>query len=180
MLGNGRYYAPRGDIPTRTRNFGYPKAMLQLNVEYEDGSRARAWSSDETWKLTTNGPIRANNEYDGEEYDARMEMAGWDRAGFDDSKWEAAQAVGAPAGVHAAQMAEPLRVTETLRPVSVKKLEPGVYIYDMGQNMVGWCRLRVTGPKGTQVTLRHAETLQPDGSLYIANLRSARPPMSTR
>ncbi len=173
MLGNGRYYAPRLDIPTRTRDFGYPKAKLQLNVEYEDGSRLSV-ASDESWKLTSNGPIRANNEYDGEEYDARMELAGWSRAGFDDSKWEAAQAVAAPAGLLAAQMAEPLRVTQTLKPVSVKKLRPGVYIYDMGQNMVGWCRLRVNGPKGTQVTLRHAETLERDGSLYIANLRSAK------
>ena len=86
MLGNGRYYAPRLDIPTRTRNFGYPKAKLQLNVEYEDGSRLSV-ASDESWKLTANGPIRANNEYDGEEYDARMELAGWNKAGFDDSKW---------------------------------------------------------------------------------------------
>ena len=173
MLGNGRYYAPRIDIPVRTRDFGYPKARLQLNVEYQDGSRISV-STDEGWKLSVNGPIRANNEYDGEEYDARMELAGWNRASFDDSKWEPAQAVGAPSGVLSAQMAEPLRVTETLKPLSVKRLKPGVYIYDMGQNMVGWCRLRVTGPTGTQVTLRHAETLQPDGSLYVANLRSAK------
>jgi alpha-L-rhamnosidase len=173
MLGNGRYYAPRTKTPIGTRDFGYPKAKLQLNVEYEDGSRLSV-ASDETWKLTANGPIRANNEYDGEEYDARMELAGWNRAGFDDSKWETAHAVAAPAGVLAAQMAEPLRVTETLKPVSMKKLKPGVYIYDMGQNLVGWCRLRVNGPKGAQVTLRHAETLEPDGSLYVANLRGAR------
>ncbi len=171
MLGNGRYYAPRGDA--RTRNFGYPKAMVQLDIEYEDGSRASV-ASDESWKLTTAGPIRANNEYDGEEYDARMELAGWSRAGFDDAKWEAARMVPAPAGATVSQMAEPLRVTETLKPVSVKQLRPGVYIFDMGQNMVGWCRLRVSGPRGTQVTLRHAETLNPDGSLYVANLRSAR------
>jgi alpha-L-rhamnosidase len=173
VLGNGRYYAPRIDIPIRTRDFGYPKANLQLNVEYEDGSRLSV-ASDESWKLSVNGPIRANNEYDGEEYDARRELAGWSRAGFDDSKWEAAQTVGAPAGLLSAQMAEPLRVTETLKPLSVKQLKPGVYIYDMGQNLVGWCRLRVNGPKGTQVTLRHAETLDPDGSLYIDNLRSAK------
>jgi alpha-L-rhamnosidase len=173
VLGNGRYYAPRIDIPIRTRDFGYPKANLQLNVEYEDGSRLSV-ASDESWKLSVNGPIRANNEYDGEEYDARKELAGWSRAGFDDSKWEAAQTVGAPAGLLSAQMAEPLRVTETLKPLSVKQLKPGVYIYDMGQNLVGWCRLRVNGPKGTQVTLRHAETLDPDGSLYIDNLRSAK------
>jgi len=171
MLGNGRYHAPRVDA--RTRNFGDPKAILHLDVEYQDGARASV-VSDESWKLSTAGPIRANNEYDGEEYDARLEQTGWNRAGFDDGKWEPAHIVAAPAGVLAAQMAEPLRVTETLKPVSVKMLKRGVYIFDMGQNMVGWCRLRVAGPKGTQVTLRHAETLQPDGSLYVANLRTAR------
>jgi alpha-L-rhamnosidase len=86
MLGNGRYHAPR--LEAKTRNFGDPKAILRLDVEYEDGSRSSV-VSDETWKLSTAGPIRANNEYDGEEYDARMELPGWNRAGFDDSKWEA-------------------------------------------------------------------------------------------
>ena len=174
MLGNGRYHAPRGDaVPTGTRDFGYPKALLQLNIEYEDGTRSSVFS-DESWKLSAAGPIRANNEYDGEEYDARMELDGWNRAGFDAAKWEPAHAVQAPSGLLAAQMAEPLRVTETIKPAGVKKLKPGVYIFDMGQNMVGWCRLRVSGPKGTQVVLRHSETLNPDGSLYVANLRSAR------
>ena len=171
MLGNGRYHAPRAQ--RGTRDFGYPKALVQLNVEYEDGSRMEV-VSDETWRLSTAGPIRLNNEYDGEEYDARMEVPGWSRAGFDDARWETSQVVAAPAGVLAAQMAEPLRVTETLHPVSVKQLKPGMYIFDMGQNMVGWCRLTVSGPAGAAVTLRHAETLNPDGSLYTANLRSAR------
>jgi len=170
MLGNGRYYAPR--LQSGTRNFGYPKALVQLNLEYEDGTRGTV-ASDDTWKLTTAGPVRANNEYDGEEYDARMEMNGWSRAGFDASAWEAAQIVAAPGGVLASEMAEPLRVTDTLKPRSVKLLKPGTYIFDMGQNMVGWCRLHVTGPKGTTVQLRHAETLNPDGSLYLANLRTA-------
>jgi alpha-L-rhamnosidase len=173
MLGNGRYYAPRNDVPIRTRDFGYPKALVQLDLEFEDGTRM-AVVSDDSWKFTADGPIRANNEYDGEEYDARMEIAGWNRAGFDDSKWEAARIVAAPAGMMAAQMAEPLRVTQTLKPLSVKKLRPGVFIFDMGQNLVGWCRLKVSGPKGTQVKLRHAETLAPDGSLYVDNLRSAK------
>ncbi len=171
ILGNGRYYAPRDD--GRMRSFGFPKAVVQLNIEFDDNTRQTV-ISDESWKLTATGPIRANNEYDGEEYDARMEMPGWSRAGFDDSKWEQAQVVAGPAGAIVSQMAEPLRVTETLKPVSVKQLRPGVFIFDMGQNMVGWCRLHVAGPKGTAVMLRHAETLNPDGSLYVANLRSAR------
>ena len=98
---------------------------MQLNLEFEDGTR-QSIVSDETWKLTTDGPIRANNEYDGEEYDARLELSGWDRPGFDDSAWEPAQVVAAPAGALTAEMAEPLRVTETMRPVTVKQLQPGV------------------------------------------------------
>ncbi|HWC96134.1 MAG TPA: family 78 glycoside hydrolase catalytic domain [Candidatus Sulfopaludibacter sp.] len=170
MLGNGRYYAPRNQAGTRS--FGYPKALVQLDIEYEDGSRASI-VSDETWKLTSEGPIRANNEYDGEEYDARMELAGWNRAGFNDSAWDAAHTVAAPSGAVVAEMAEPLRVTDTLKPLSVKQLKPGTYIFDMGQNMVGWCRLHVSGAKGATVQLRHAETLKPDGSLYLDNLRTA-------
>ena len=53
-------------------------------------------------------------------------------------------------------------------------LKPGVYVFDFGQNLVGWCRLRVKGSPGTTVHLRHAETLQADGTLYVANLRGAR------
>jgi alpha-L-rhamnosidase len=171
ILGNGRYYAPR--VQSGTRTFAYPKAKLQLNIEYEDGTRSSV-VTDESWKLTTDGPIRGNNEYDGEDYDARREMPGWSKAGFDDSKWETAQSVALPTGELTAQMAEPLRITEALTPISVKQLKPGVFIFDLGQNMVGWCRLRVSGPKGTTVTMRHAETLNPDGSLYVANLRTAR------
>jgi alpha-L-rhamnosidase len=175
ILGNGRYYSPRGSAAGAlpSRSFGYPKALVQLNIEFEDGTRTEIVTN-ESWKLTSNGPIRANNEYDGEEYDARLELGNWSNAGFDDSHWEMAHAVSAPRGAVASQMAEPLRVTETIKPVGVKKLAPGVFVFDLGQNMVGWCRLRVSGPRGTQVRLRHAETVNPDGSLYVANLRNAR------
>ena len=172
ILGNGRYHAPRAGAPIGSRTFGDPKALLQLDLDYEDGSTARV-VTDATWKLTADGPVRANNEYDGEEYDARQERTGWNRPGFDDSAWTAPQLVSAPAGRLVAQMAEPLRVVETLRPTHVKRLRPGVFLFDMGQNMVGWCRLQVSGPAGTQVMLRHAETLAENGELYVENLRSA-------
>jgi alpha-L-rhamnosidase len=173
ILGNGRFWAPRATIPLPMRNFGYPKALVQIDIKYADGQTARI-VSDESWKLTTDGPIRANNEYDGEEYDATAEIRGWAEPGFADSKWQAAEVVEAPGGQLVAQNAEPLRVTETIHPVKVTQLRPGIFIFDMGQNMVGWCRLHVSGPKGTTLELRHAETLQPNGELYIANLRSAR------
>lgn len=172
-LGNGRYWQPRRRIPMPARGYGYPKAIAQIELEYADG-RKEIVATDETWKLTTEGPIRANNEYDGETYDARMEMPGWAQPGFDDSKWEAAQVVEGPPGALRAQMSEPLRVTETLPAKSVKELRPGVFIYDLGQNMVGWVRLKVQGPAGARVQMRLAESLRPDGSLYVDNLRSAR------
>ena len=173
ILGNGRFYAPRLRIPTRTRSFGYPKLLLQLEVEYTDGTRD-VIVSDSSWELTTAGPIRANNEYDGEEYDARREMPGWANAGFDDSAWSPAQIVSAPGGKLAAQMIQPIRVTGTLKPVALAEPSPGVFIFDLGQNMVGWCRLKVRGPAGARVVLRHAETLKPDGTLYLDNIRGAK------
>ena len=159
--------------PDRHAQLRRPEGDRELNIEYDDGTSASV-VSDGSWRLTTAGPIRANNEYDGEDYDARMEIADWSKPGFNESAWEPARVVSAPAGVLVPQAAEPLRVTETLKPVSVKKLANGVYIFDMGQNMVGWTRLRVSGPKAAEVILRHAETLRPDGSLYMDNLRSAR------
>ena len=172
-LGNGRYYAPRTVAPTATRGFGYPKLLLQLNVECDDGSTFEL-HSDPTWKLTVDGPIAANNEYDGEEYDARKELSGWSQPGFNDARWPAALAVTAPEGELAAQMAPPIRIIETRKPQAVANPQLGMYVFDMGQNMVGWCRIRVAGPAGTEVSLRFAETIHPDGTLYLDNIRGAK------
>jgi len=172
ILGNGRFYADRSKVYAGTVSFGWPKLLLNLRLEYSDGTTQEI-VSDASWKLTTDGPILANNDYDGEEYDARKEFSGWSKSGFDDSKWSAAEIVSAPGGIISAQMQAPIRVTQTLKPISVKEIKPGVFIYDLGQNMVGWCRLHVRGKAGNVVTLRHAETLKPDGSLYMANLRGA-------
>lgn len=172
ILGNGRYYAARSKIYSGTVSFGWPKLLLNLHLEYTDGT-AQDIVSDESWMITTEGPILANNEYDGEEYDARREFPGWSQPGFNDSKWVKANFVSSPGGVLSAEMQEPIRVTQTLKPVLVREIKPGVFIYDLGQNMVGWCRLHVRGRAGDTVTLRHAETLNPDGSLYLANLRGA-------
>jgi len=173
ILGNGRFYSPRTRTPTGTLGYGFPKLCLQLEVEYTDGTRDEI-VSDPSWKLTTAGPIQANNEYDGEEYDARRDMPGWDAVGFDDAKWTPAKNVSAPGGKLVAQMMEPIRVTGTLKPIAITEPKPGVFIFDMGQNMVGWCRLNVRGPTGTAISLRHAERLKPDGTLYLDNLRSAK------
>jgi alpha-L-rhamnosidase len=170
VLGNGRFYAPR---EKRTTSYGFPKLLLHLRVEYTDDSVGQV-VSDESWKVSADGPILANNEYDGEEYDARKEFNGWNSPGFNDSAWQPAQLVIGPEGRLSSQMMAPIRVTQILKPNVVSEPKPGVFIFDMGQNMVGWCRLKVSGPAGTRVSLRHAETLEPDGTLYLANLRTAK------
>ena len=172
-LGNGRFFAPRIKVPTLTTTFGYPKLLFQLRVEYADGS-AEDLISDEQWKITTAGPIRANNEFDGEEYDARREQDGWSQTGFDDSTWRPVQMVAAPGGKLVAQMLEPMRVTERLEPVAITNPKPGVYLVDFGQNLYGMLRLKVRGPAGTRVQLRTSFTKNPDGTIKMEDNRSAR------
>ena len=173
LLGNGRFFAPRRYVPFFTRNFGYPKALFQLDIEAGNGQRVRI-ATDASWKVTDRGPIRANNDYDGEEYDARLEQTGWNKPGFRDDAWRAAQIVDPPQGTLCAQASNPIRVMREVKPLKITQPEPGVFVFDMGQNMVGWCRVQVSGPAATRISLRHAEVLRPEGHLYLDNLRSAR------
>jgi alpha-L-rhamnosidase len=174
ILGNGRFFTMRQNYkPAKIKTFGYPKMLLQMDIEYADGSH-RIIASDDTWKLTGDGPIRSNNEYDGEEYDANRELTGWATTGYNASAWIKPELVEAPGGKIVAQMNEPVRVVETVKPVSIKKIANGNYVLDMGQNMAGWINMHVKGGKGQRVELRFAETTKSDGDLYVANLRDAR------
>lgn len=175
VLGNGRFFTMRQNYKTyKINTFGYPKLLLQLQIEYADDSR-RTIVSDESWKLNVDGPIRTNNEYDGEEYDAKKESTGWNKAGFNDSKWLQPELVSAPAGKIVAQFAEPMKVMQTIKPVSIKNASNGKYILDMGQNFAGWLQLQnIKGKKGEQIKLRFAESLKADGELFTANLRDAK------
>ena len=217
ILGNGRFFAPRINVPFPTPTFGYPKLLLQMSIEYEDGSVTNL-VTDERWKITANGPIRANNEFDGEEYDARREITflplgaapeakrqdgpltpalspsegergnprqvsevprirgigSWSEVGFNDHDWQSAQLVKAPEGRLLAQMFEPMRVTEVLKPVAITNPKPGVYLADFGQNLYGAVRLKVRGPAGTRVQLRTSFTRKADGMIKMEDNRSAR------
>jgi alpha-L-rhamnosidase len=173
VLGNGRFYAPRTSDPTATLTYGFPKLLLKLHIDYQDGSVSNI-VSDESWALSADGPIRANNEYDGEEYDARKEFYGWTQPGFDASRWQKAKIVTAPAGKLSAPMLDPIRVTAYVKPLAITQPKPGVSIFDLGQNIAGWCRLRVSGRAGQQVRIRYAERLKSDGTLYQDNLRGAK------
>jgi len=178
VLGDGWYAGSIGlswlvpGGPPRAIYGRQPVLRLRLNIELADGQR-RTIASDETWRSTLDGPIRVGDLLDGEIYDARREMAGWDSPGFDDSAWTPVRIVEPIEARLVAQRNEPIRIVRELRPIAVTEPSPGVCIFDMGQNMVGWCRLTVRGEPGATVTLRHAEVLNPDGTIYTANLRGA-------
>ena len=177
VLGNGRYVSLRmpGEPSSKdVEHFDVPKLLLQLEVRYADGSIEMV-CSDNSWKLSVDGPIRANNEFDGEVYDANREMPGWSEAGFDDAMWMMVEKMEKPAGKLSAQMNPPIRVMDRIQPVAMNKLKEGAYVLDMGQNMVGWLQMKVKGQKNDRIKLRFAELLNDDGTLYTANLRYSRP-----
>jgi len=142
--------------------------IAQLHIEGADGT-TQVVSTDGSWRYTTDGPIRAADILAGEIYDARREMPGWDAPGFDDRRWQPVASSGGPTLV--AQPNEPIRITRTLTPIAVTEPRPGVFIFDLGQNMVGWARLKVRGQAGDDIRLRYGEALNPDGTLYRDNLR---------
>lgn len=172
ILGNGRFFAPRVRVPFPMENYGCPKLLLQLEIEYPDGSVERIVSNRE-WKITADGAIGWNNEFDGEQYDARRDDPAWSSPGYDDSTWSVPQAVAPPMGQLAAQTSAPIRVTETFVPRETWETKYGTRILDFGVNLVGRCRGILRGPAGSKVSLRHAETLESRDLLATENLRSA-------
>ena len=173
-LGNGRFFTMRQNFkPQKINTFGFPKLLLQLDMIFEDGT-GQTIITDETWRFTADGPIRTNNEYDGEEYDATKELGNWAQAAYNDAKWLKANIVPAPTGVITPQPNRHMKIMQRIQPVAINKINGDKYILDMGQNFAGWLQLKVKGEKGRKVMLRFAESLQQDGELYTANLRDAK------
>lgn len=148
-----------------------PKLLAQLVLDYEDGSRETI-VTDETWKWTLS-PVISSDLVHGETYDARREVTGWDSPRFDDTKWFSVDISEDPGIERAATIGASVTKQNELKALSVKKVA-GRWIIDLGQNMVGWVRLKMKLPKGRTVTLRHGEALDAEGKLYTANLRRAR------
>lgn len=137
-----------------------PKLILCLEVELADGTRTEV-VSDESWRVSTDGPIRENDILDGEIHDGRKQLLGWDQPGFDDSGWSPVRLAQNVTRL-VAQPNEPIRVIKELQPVAVAEPKPGVWVFDLGQNMVGRCRLTAEAPAGTTVTLRFGEAVNPE------------------
>jgi alpha-L-rhamnosidase len=147
------------------------RLLLQIEIKYVDGSKQLV-VSDGSWKAAT-GPILLSDIYNGETYDARQERSGWSSSGFDDSNWAAVKVVTGRKDVLIAPQAPAVRRMAELKPVAVMTTPAGETVVDMGQNMVGWIRLKVKGPAGKTIVLRHAEVLDRFGNFYTENLRNA-------
>ena len=172
VLGTGRAFPMRQSKPHKWPFMGFPKCRVNIVVEYVDGTK-QTFATDEKWMMTNAGPIRANNEYDGEEYDARKELCGWASVGYDDSKWMKAERSAIPMAELIGQPAPNMRVLSTIKPVSMNSIGNGRKILDFGQNMAGWIQMNVRGKAGDTIRIKFAEKLNPDGTLYLANFRDA-------
>ncbi|MCW1884696.1 family 78 glycoside hydrolase catalytic domain [Luteolibacter flavescens] len=148
-----------------------PALLAQMEVTFTDGTTQRV-VTDGSWKMAAS-PTTYTDFMFGEDYDARREVPGWNAAGFNDSAWSNVLLRLEPERPMSSQAMEPVRTLMEITPKTLKQPAPGKWTYDMGQNMVGVLRLKITAAAGTKITLRHGEMLNPDGTLYTANLRGA-------
>lgn len=172
VLGNGFYNAIQ---PVATWSFevarwrGRARMICELHIDYADGTH-EVVCSDGSWRTTADGPYLSNSIYSGDVYDARREISGWDRPGFDDSKWAQAVEVAAPSPLLKAQSMPAILATREMEPVEVRSFGDTVWVFNFGVNLTGLCRLQVEGERGTQITMTHGEFLKPSGRIEMRNL----------
>ena len=173
ILGDGWF---RGNISIKGQNqYGKQiRVKAQLQIDYADG-RSEIIASDPSWKASF-GPILESDMQAGETYDARKEIPGWDRPGFNESNWSAVN-VGSALNAKPLIQAYPGVPVRKMRELMTRKLsepQPGKFVFDLGQNFSGWIRLKVKGKAGEKIVMRFGEMLNADGTVYTENLRSAR------
>ena len=145
-----------------------PRMLCELRITYEDDT-VETVVTDDSWKTST-GAYTYNNIYSGDQYDARLEEAGWKTVPFDDAQWDKAIETVAPAPLLVAQQMPAIRIVEEFKPVEVKAFSDTLYVYSFPKNISGLCRLKVKGEAGTRITLKYGELLKEDGRLEQGNI----------
>jgi alpha-L-rhamnosidase len=171
ILGDGWY---RGNLAWngKRNTYGNKLALLfQLKITYENGNEEYILS-DDTWKATT-GPILKSDIYNGETYDARLEINGWNKSGYNDRSWSGVTIKDYSKKILVGSEGPVVRITQTIKPVSKLITPKGELVFDLGQNIVGWVQFTLKGEPGNKITLKHAEVLDKEGNFYTDNLRSA-------
>jgi alpha-L-rhamnosidase len=172
ILADGWYAGYLGFGRKREHYGKDPRLLVQIEVEYADGTKQTV-VTDPSWKAAY-GPHLEADFLMGETYDARKEMPGWDRPGFNDSAWgDVAVTENLPSKVQSNPGVTVKRQLQ-IEPIEITEPKKGAFIFDLGQNFAGWARLKVEGDSGTKVVLRFAEVLNPEGTIYTTNLRAAR------
>lgn len=175
VLGNG-WYNQRDRTVEGHMWYDTPRLLCQIEVEFADGSFVTI-CSDETWKTST-GPLLHDAIFTGEIYDARLELDGWNRNGYDDSSWKKALAVRPPVGGLHSQLAPPERVTRILQPVRFEQKNDSTYRYIFPEAVSGWAQIQVDGNAGDQVKMRFfgEESVNADfGQLDVYTLKGGGP-----
>ena len=150
-----------------------PQVLAQLEVEYKNGEK-EIFITDNTWKGAANGPTQYSSIYDGESYDANLEMPGWSSAGFDDSAWATvAEQVISDSVKIVPKRHNPVATKITLPTLAISEPVKGNFVFDLGQNMAGVAKINIPVKKGQKVIIRVAEMLQSNGEIYTQNYRSA-------
>ena len=164
ILGNGYYSGSWGYKPNWANGYGTDiSLMAKLVIDYKDGTQDVV-VTDGSWVYTTEGPVLENDLQNGEDYDARREIQGWNTTQYDASKWKKVKLFSPLADSIKLQayIGQPVRIDEICTAKKMKEPVKGHFIYDMGQNMVGVPRLNIQGKSGQRIQVRYAEMLYPD------------------
>jgi alpha-L-rhamnosidase len=176
ILADGWYSGYIGFAKQREHYGKRPRFRALLYLELADGSTAEIVTGPH-WRAAE-GPIREADFLMGEVFDARRAQApahrNWDHARFDDSQWEPVDLGAEMSPIVEWDPSPPVRAFTELKPHSISEPKPGAWVIDMGQNFAGVVRLKLAGEPGRKIVLRFAERLNPDGTIYVTNLRGAR------
>jgi alpha-L-rhamnosidase len=174
ILADGWYAGYIGWERRREYYGKYPRILIQLEITYEDGLHEMI-TTDRSWKAAY-GPIREADLLMGEMYDARLDedVEDWDTGTFSDTGWEKVVVSGGDSSLMHAYPGNPVKYVMEIQPRQMHEPEQGIYIFDLGQNIAGFVRIRINEKRGTRIVIRHGEVLNADGTLYTENLRMAR------
>jgi alpha-L-rhamnosidase len=169
-LGNGWFRGRLGWGGGRAHYGDELAALAQLEIEFSDG-HVQTVITNEDW---TAGPsaVIANDLYDGQTIDARRQSTAWLKAGFSDESWTGVHPSTLDFSTLTPYIGPPVSRQQELPPAKIWTSPSGKTLVDFGQNLVGWLRVKVQGPAGTMITVRHAEVLE-DQELGVRPLRTA-------
>ena len=163
-------------VPVAPGWLGTPRLRIQVEITYADGSQETMTS--DRFRSVITGPLMYSTVFDGEIYDARLENADIYKPGVPpglmNKQWAWAHNTDDPVGKMVAQRVEPIRIVEEIVPKLVAEPAEGSYVFDAGRNLAGWASISTSGPAGTEVRMRFAETLYDDGRVNQENLRNAK------